>query len=275
MKKMSITEIQKTSIEILAYIDKVCRENDINYSIFYGSLIGVERHRGYIPWDDDLDIVLLRPEYERLLELLAKQQDFLLLSPKTTKNYRYVYSKLVDPYTLAISRQYYNSESDNLGVFVDIFPLDGFPSSLEEREKFGNLCEKYRSNMMFTLNNSYAVSRSWWKAHMKRFLYYPKYKKILKQGDSEYWRNKYESLATKYPVDRSEYCGYLEFVNINWGVFPTEWFKHFENVEFEGYQFRAIKDRDKFLTLRYGDYMKTPPPLEQKTHHPYDFYWKE
>ncbi len=81
MKKLTNEDIQRISVDILVYIDKLCREHNIDYSIFYGSLIGVERHKGYIPWDDDLDIVLTRPNYERLLELLKKQEDYLLLSP--------------------------------------------------------------------------------------------------------------------------------------------------------------------------------------------------
>ena len=139
MKKVSMKEVQQISVDLLVYIDELCRDNNINYSIFYGSLIGVERHGGYIPWDDDLDIVLLRPEYEKLLDLLSKQQLYTLLSPHTTENYRYEFAKLVDPRTCAISRQYYGSESSKLGVYVDIFPLDGFPTDLTERKEFGDL----------------------------------------------------------------------------------------------------------------------------------------
>lgn len=274
MKKLTNEEIQKVSVDILVYIDKLCRENNIEYSIFYGSLIGVERHKGYIPWDDDLDIVLTRPNYVNLINLLKDQKEYILLSPENTANYRYTFAKLIDKNTTVISKQYYNSEDENMGVFVDIFPIDGFPSDLEERKKIGDLCELYRSNMLFSLNQSYAISRSWWKAKAKRVLYYPKYKKLLKQGDFNYWKEKYESLVTKYPFEEAEYCGYMEFIDIYWGVFPTEWFKHYEDVEFEGHTFRAIRDRKEFLSLRYDDYMQLPPESERVTHHPYDFYLK-
>lgn len=275
MKKLTNEDIQRISVDILVYIDKLCREHNIDYSIFYGSLIGVERHKGYIPWDDDLDIVLTRPNYERLLELLKKQEDYLLLSPENTENYRYAFAKLVDKHTKAVSKQYYNSEDENLGVYVDIFPIDGFPTDLKERKKFGELCELYRANMVFSLNHSYAISRSWLKAKAKRILYYPKYRKLLRQGDYNYWKNKYESLVTKYPFEEAEFCGYMEFINIYWGVFPTDWFKEYEDVEFEGHTFMAIKERDKFLTLRYDNYMELPPEEERVTHHPYDFYFKD
>ncbi|MDT2827537.1 LicD family protein [Enterococcus viikkiensis] len=275
MKRLSARDIQNISVDILVYIDKLCRENSINYSIFYGSLIGVERHKGYIPWDDDLDIVMPRPDYQKLVSLLSKQNDYILLSPEISDNYRYAFAKLVDPSTKAISKQYYGSEDDNLGVYVDIFPIDGFPTNLDERKTFGDLCEQYRANMLMTLNNSYAISRSWMKAHLKRILLYPKYVKTLKKGNSKFWKNKYEEIVASYPFENAEYCGYMEFINEVWGVFPTEWFKHYEEVEFEGHKFLSIKDRDKFLTLRYGDYMQLPPEEERVTHHPYDFYLKD
>ncbi|MGM0167264.1 lipopolysaccharide cholinephosphotransferase [Enterococcus sp. AZ135] len=272
MKLLSEREIQKISVDILMYIDKVCRKNDIDYSIFYGSLIGVERHKGYIPWDDDLDIVLPRPDYDRLIKILSTSKEYLLLSPETTDNYRYTFSKLVDQRTRAISKQYYGSDDGKLGVFVDIFPIDGFPTNPKERKILGEECEQYRSNMLMTLNYSYAISRSWWKAQIKRIVLYPRYKKILKNGDYNFWKMKYEENVTCYSFDESDICGYMEFINETWGIFPTEWFRHYEDVEFEGHMFRAIKNRKDFLTLRYGDYLKLPPKEERVTHHPYDFY---
>lgn len=275
MRALTIKEVQEISVNILAYIDDVCRKNDIQYTIYYGSLIGAERHKGYVPWDDDLDIVMTRSNYERLTTLLIDQNEYLFLSPRITKNYRYTYSKLVDKTTKAVSSQYFNSEDENMGVFVDIFPIDGFPDTTEERRKFGDECELYRSNMIFTLNNSYAISHSFLKAMGKRILYYPRYRKLLKKGNANYWRQKYEQLTKKYPVEESKYCGYMEFINEHWGVFPTSWFDEYEDIEFEGHQFMAIKERTKFLELRYGDYMQLPPETERVTHHPYQFYQRE
>ena len=78
MRELKIKDIQRISVEILVYIDQICRENQIEYSLFYGSLIGSERHQGYIPWDDDLDIILTRPNYERLIQLLKNDDSYKL-----------------------------------------------------------------------------------------------------------------------------------------------------------------------------------------------------
>ncbi|MFV0559125.1 MAG: phosphorylcholine transferase LicD [Enterococcus sp.] len=274
MKKMTYKDVQRISVEILMYIDKICRENDIQYSIYYGSLIGVERHQGYIPWDDDLDIVLTRPNYERLLDLLKNSTEYKLLSFETRDNYRYCYAKLIDPNTAVTTKQYNHSEDPDMGVFVDIFPFDGFPTDENERHEYAQKCEEYRANMMFTLNHSYAISRSKIKAIGKRVLLYPKFLKMKKIGDYHFWKEKYEELATSYPYEKAKYCGYTEFADEVWGVFPVEWFEHYEDVEFEGHKVMAIKNRKDFLTLRYGNYMELPPKEEQVTHHPYDFYFR-
>lgn len=274
MKELSIDDIQEIGVEILVHIDTICRKNNIEYSIYYGSLIGSERHLGYIPWDDDLDIVLTRPNYDRLIELLAKDETYLLLSLETRKEYRYGFAKLVDKRTCMKTKQFYHSEDPELGVFVDIFPIDGFPSDEAERKEFGERSNRYLNNMLLSLNASYAISKTRWKAYGKRVLHYPKQRKLLKQGDYNHWRSLLMSELPKYPIEDASLCGYIEFIDEEWGLFPTEWFKHYEDVEFAGKTVRAIKDRKKFLELRYGDYMEMPPESERITHHPYTFYWK-
>lgn len=275
MRELTITEVQELSLNILSYIDSICRENNLKYSIFYGSLIGVERHSGFIPWDDDIDIVMLRDDYDRLVKLLAEESsNFKLLSFETAKNYRYPFAKLVDTSTKIKSKQYFDYEDIDFGVFVDIFPIDGIPNTKNEQDKFQVECETYRLNMMDTLGFAYARSYSIMKTLGKLLLKFPHHLKLKKIGNNNYWKEKYDEASRRYDVNHSDYCGYLEFININWGVFPTQWFREFEDVEFEGRKYLAIKERKKFLELRYGDYKKMPPVEERVTHHPYVFYKK-
>lgn len=274
MKELTIKEVQERSLDILSYIDEVCRKNQLKYSIFYGSLIGLERHSGFIPWDDDIDIVMLRTDYDNLIEILSKDSKFKLLSFETTDNYRYPFAKLVDTSTTIQSKQFFGYEDLDFGVFVDIFPIDGIPDSKSEQEKFQLECETYRLNMMDTLGFAYARSYSLLKSIGKLIVRFPHHIKLKKIGNDEFWRSKYYEASKRYKIRDSKYCGYLEFININWGVFPVEWFKEYEDIEFEGRKYLAIKDRKKFLKLRYGDYMVMPPVNERVTHHPYAFYLK-
>lgn len=276
MKKLTIADVQKRSLDVLSYIDEICRINDLKYSIFYGSLIGVERHSGFIPWDDDIDIVMLRDDYDQLMKLLSEESSkFKLLSFETSNNYRYPFAKVVDTTTTAKTKQFFGYEDPNFGVFVDIFPIDGIPKTKEEQDEYQLECETYRINMMDTLGLAYARSYSLVKSLGKLFFKLPYHKRLKKIGDDNFWRAKYNEATRRYDIKQSDYCGYLEFININWGVFPTNWFKEFEDVEFEGRKFQAIKNRRDFLTLRYGNYMELPPVEERITHHPYSFYFKD
>lgn len=94
MKKLTMIEVQQRAVNILMYIDKICRKNELKYTIFYGSLIGVERHKGFIPWDDDIDIVMPRPDYNKLIDLLKTDENYTLLAFETRTHYRYPFAKL-------------------------------------------------------------------------------------------------------------------------------------------------------------------------------------
>ncbi|WP_254907589.1 LicD family protein [Candidatus Enterococcus lemimoniae] len=274
MESLELKQVKQIALDILIYIDKICKENDLNYAIFYGTLLGAVRHKGFIPWDDDIDIVMLRPDYDKLIEILSKKDDYLLLNPLTRENYRYTFSKLVDKDTKLVSSQYYNGEDPDLGIFVDIFPLDGLPNDPALIEEYGNEMEMYRVNFMDTLGNTYARSFTKWKSLVKRVMRKPRQMKLLKQGNFNYWRKKYDDSSLRYPIESSQKCGHLEYILFKRGVFPTAWFSDFIEIEFEGYRFQTIKNFDDFLSLCYGDYMKLPPIDEQQSNHLYKAYYK-
>lgn len=274
MKPMTLEDIKKVSLDIMIYLDKICRENDIEYAIYYGTLLGAVRHKGFIPWDDDIDIVVPRPDYDRLLKILQQESKYLLLSFETRSDYRYPFAKLVDTNTQFISNVFHWAEDKDLGVFVDIFPLDGMPSDKEVRTAYADYCELLRLNMMDTLGSSYARAKSKYKSVIKRVVKYPHHRKLLKQGDYSYWRDLYMKETVKYPFEEAETCGYMEFINYPRGLFPIEWFHSYKDIEFEGHYFRTIQEDEAFLKMCYGDYMQLPPENERVSHHTYDTFWK-
>ncbi|OJG37430.1 hypothetical protein RV00_GL000387 [Enterococcus devriesei] len=261
---------------MLIYVDKICKSNDLRYSIYYGTLLGAVRHKGFIPWDDDIDIVLPRPDYEKLLYILEKDLNYKLSTPMNENPYRYTFSKLFDPKTKLVSKQIFDYEDKNAGVFIDIFPLDGLPDLKEEQYSFALQMDMYKAGFMNTLGCLYARSYSHFRSAIKLLVKFPTYIKYRNQGNYNYWRDMYESYSQKYPFESSNLCGHLEYVKYQKAIYPTSWFKkeNLQSIEFEGQKISAIKNADLFLEQYFGDYMTLPPEDERVSNHLYDFYWK-
>lgn len=126
--------IQNVLLEILLEIDRVCKIYGIHYSLCYGTLLGAVRHKGFIPWDDDLDIAMLRPEYDKFTKVCqsAFKKRFFLVDASTEEAYPYDFAKVVKEQTVYLER---GAEYKNIhkGIYVDIFPLDNVKQSLQHR----------------------------------------------------------------------------------------------------------------------------------------------
>ena len=122
--KLSLKEIQKIELDILLYLDKVCRENDIKYYLSSGTLLGAIKYQGFIPWDEDIDVIFLREDYNKLIKCFENETGrYKLLSIYNSKDYYYPFAKLVDTKTTLIE----NSKPINdMGVYIDIVPMDGY-----------------------------------------------------------------------------------------------------------------------------------------------------
>lgn len=167
-KKLSLDQVKETALQLLIYVDRICEENDLKYSLYYGTLLGAVRHKGFIPWDDDIDIVMLRPDYDKLLSILAKDETYLLLDQSTRPDYRYTFAKLVDSNTYLESTQFYSGEDPELGVFLDIFPLDGVPENQEELVLYRNELNQDKAGIMYTIKDMYARSFNKYRSLLKK-----------------------------------------------------------------------------------------------------------
>ncbi len=129
--ELSTREIQDVSLEILKQVADICEELNLRYYLMYGTLIGAIRHHGFIPWDDDVDIMMPRPDYERLLEFFEKNKigDLTVFSHENNDRYPYMIARISDDrYVIECE----NEESIGMGVFIDIYPFDGLGNSREE-----------------------------------------------------------------------------------------------------------------------------------------------
>ena len=128
MKQLTIEDAKQIELEILDYIDTLCKKHNINYIINYGTLIGAVRHQGFIPWDDDIDLSMPREDYQRFITIFQKEKSkYKLLSLETDKNYFNNFIKITDSTTKIIDTR--NTKTYDSGVFIDIFPMDRFDDS--------------------------------------------------------------------------------------------------------------------------------------------------
>lgn len=272
MKELTQEELRKIQLAQLEYVDKICRENKIEYTLAGGSLIGAIRHGGYIPWDDDIDIELTRSNYDKLMEILMKDlpEKYSLIYYKVHEVYL-PFAKLYD------NRTAYTSKIDTLnrgtGVFLDIFPMDILPDDPSERELFKAEFQKLSLalNVSTTHGLDYASASKWYYFLGKAVLWLPTH--LKNSGKYRILAENLDQLMSKYQNTENHELMYLKTGYKN-AIFPKEIWEEYEDVKFENLVARKLVNHDAYLTQQYGDYMTLPPENERENHSYYHWYWK-
>lgn len=273
MNRIDEKEQKSICLEILTYIDMICKKHKINYSLAGGTLLGAVRHKGFIPWDDDIDIVLVREEYEKLIKILKKETAFLLIEPNDIIDYKYSFSKLIKKNTILCKKGLFKSDNKKFGIFIDIFPVDGLPEGEAELIHRNNIYEL--SDNVSKSTFYYAESENYFKTFIKLFAFYPMHRKLNKEGNALYWKKLVDAEMKKYSVFKSKYCGFLLSPYANKEKFPSNIFQEYINIEFEGHNFQCIKNYKVYLNQLYGDYMQLPPLEKRTSQHEYIAYWED
>jgi lipopolysaccharide cholinephosphotransferase len=274
MQKMTMKEIQQGSLEILKKIDSICRNENFRYCLAYGSLIGAIRHKGFIPWDDDIDIMMPREDYDKFVKYFVSHkkelEPFEIFNKNYNNDYPYMITRISDSrYVLDVD----NEKSYGIGLFVDVYPLDGAGNSVAEYTKRKNESSRFASLCFLSTRNS--IKRENTASFFKYLLKYPAFI-IAKLLGKDYFMRQLDKIEKKCDYENSKYIGCMIWASDDGvrGIFPKEWFSEMIDVEFEGLLFKAPKEYDKVLTHGYGDYMKLPPENKRIAHHYYDAYLK-
>lgn len=138
MRKIEIEELRKILLELMDEIHAFCEKHGLKYYLSGGTLIGAIRHKGFIPWDDDIDIHMPRPDYEKFLELFPKESENVLLENRLNDKYRYTYAKVCKKNTLVVEHAMDGGVDE--GVFIDVFPLDALGNTEEEAKNLWTSC---------------------------------------------------------------------------------------------------------------------------------------
>ena len=265
MKELSLQELKEIELEILKVFHAFCKENNIRYFLSHGTLLGAIRYKKFIPWDDDVDVLVPREDYDRLIRLFQDGERYRLFAFEKDQNYRYPFAKICDMTTRKVEPHYNNGVE--LGVDMDIFPLDIWDNDLEKAKQEVNKVRKYMFQLGLTKLRK-PDSRNPVKRLVKGVLM-----GCCKILGSRYYLQKIIGLATRHKGKPGVYLG-----NRAWCVYgerdimPAEIFTNTVDVEFEGEMFPAPADYDAYLTCLYGDYLPEPPIEKQKTHHSFKAY---
>lgn len=265
MKEIEFNEIKKIDIEIMSDIDRVCRENNINYTIIGGTLIGAIRHKGFIPWDDDIDIAIKREDYERFVEVYKREKNdnYEIFNNKLNCNYYYQYSRVCDTRTIIAEKVM--KPIENLGIFVDVFPID-YISSKNINSKLSRISFYVKAHAFKT-----SKEKQFKNNRLKEII-----KKIIFNKDYQFYFNKIQKISQKENTSlKTDLAGVLVCGTGKKDLFPKHIFDTYVDLDFENIKVMAVKEYDVFLKHRFGDYMKLPPKEEQVTHHNMEVYWKE
>ena len=238
MEKLSLKDLQHLELEIFKYFISLCEKYKLRYFLAGGTLLGAIRHKGFIPWDDDIDVLMPRTDYDRLQN---------------------IGKKLFDTHTQI--KKIFDFDETEQQVWIDIFPLDGLPESDAETEKIFKK-SLFMRDILKIQKSQDGSAKSTFKKIVK-----PVLKPILlKCIGIEKSVEKIDRFARNYSFDDYDYIG-----GIVWGYGKQEKMKKTEylktvQVDFEGLKVNAPGCWDKYLTNLYGDYMRLPPEEQRLTH---------
>ncbi|WP_462392764.1 LicD family protein [Mitsuokella multacida] len=271
-KELTNAEVKSVLLEVLVHIDKTCRQHGIKYSVAYGTQIGAIRHQGFIPWDDDVDIMLLRDDYEQLIQILKTEHNpqYVLLD-ETCSGYPYAFAKLCDRRTKLLEKDYVSIK--DMGIYVDIFPFDEVPQKGTISSKFFwgilHFLDRLHWCSGYQLSHLKHVDWAGWSHPLKTLVWIICW--LIGRPINPSWATRMMLNFTKRKY-QSDYCGLIAFPG---EIYKRTLFNDYCDVTFENHQLMSIKAYDSFMRQEYGDYMKFPPVAEQIPKHGFCATWRE
>lgn len=272
-EQLTMAQSQAVALEILHTVAEICETQGLRYALIYGTLIGAVRHKDFIPWDDDVDIMMPRPDYDKLLAYLeAHIQEYpnlKVFNRQTCPQYPYMITRISDDrYEIEMA----NEKPYGMGVFIDIYPYDGLGVTKEEAVRYGLKGDRLSSLCYQATRARFAIETT--TSPLRKLLKLPVYL-IAKMIGKDFFQERLEKLARVKDYDTSEYIGCV--IWLSWGekdIFPRAWFDETVMMPFGKYEFRVPKEYDKVLRHEYGDYMQLPPEKDRVGHHFYKVYKK-
>lgn len=258
-----LDKVQKILLGYLLEIDRICKKHEIKYFLAGGTLLGAIRHHGFIPWDDDADVMMLREDYEKFQKVAVKElpANIFMQLPETEKGNYNPFTKLRINNTMFATEFTGHFMDMHNGIFFDVLSHD----------KTGNHKWSQKLHLMITMLSRSIVFNKWGNTDIKSGGGHPiickivdKAKYLIPMPFALWVQNK---ALTFFQNRKSDYLYDGMGRNLKRGAFPAKWLEETVYVDFEGYQFPVPKEYDKYLTWLYGDYMQMIPVSSRRTSH--------
>ena len=259
-------KVQNVCLEILNEIDRICKKHNIPYFFIGGTLLGAVRHKGFIPWDDDLDVAMAREDYERFIKICESQLNgYYLTCQENNDNHFFIFAKVCKLNTLFIEKlylDYYKTSNWEIGIYVDVFPLDNVKKSnifFFVRRKVVKFLSSL-INIRITKRNTYESFNV-----LKKIVLF-----VFKIFNTKTLRRLRDYLCKKHNKKQTAYfCSFGSSADPQKIIYLKEKMLPLSSVEFEGKYYPAPGDPNYYLSKAYGDdYMELPPPEKRTTHNP-------
>ena len=253
-RNLSLSDRKELYLLMMDEVDSFCREHNIRYSLTCGTLIGAIRHKGFIPWDDDLDIMMPLPDMIKFKNTFVSES-LRYVDVDVDNSYQYSFSRIESLKTYTYIWPFYHS----FGLSIDLYPILGLPKRNIEIDKFFFAARKKLHKRVFFDK---------WEGKMKRF------SPVRNWSKATEWNKLYRDFMFQFPYGETGRFYHMGGCP-NWAaVLDHDFFNDFIDVDFEGRRYRSILQYDEFLTNGYGDYMQLPPESERHPYHREIVYWK-